>query len=173
MVWSRDVRRSEGERHEAAILPYLPISSLERQVDSMDDIFGKGSRDEIFSPLNGLFLHKDIEKSLDYGFIAIIPDTELEPRNPLQPLDNLAKRQQHIKDWESQPVKDYKVAVIDAKRKEVSSRKVLNHGEMIPLSALHKRKLVFKNDFRPRARPWWTETTCRRKAGREQILAVE
>ena len=154
-----------GERIHAGISSAAHLYPW-RQVDSMDAIFGKGSRDEIFSPLNGLFLHTDIEKALDYGFIAIVPDTELEPRNPLQPLDDLAERQQRIKDWESQPVKDYKVVVIDAKRKEVSTRKVLNHGELIPLSALHGRRLQFKTDFRPRARyVWWTFLSAVLQAG--------
>ncbi|KAF4458750.1 hypothetical protein FALBO_14504 [Fusarium albosuccineum] len=45
----------------------------------MDDIFGKGSVDEIFSPLNGLFLHVKVEAALDKGLIAIVPDVDLEP----------------------------------------------------------------------------------------------
>jgi hypothetical protein len=31
-----------------------------------------------FSPLNGLFLHQNIEAALEKGLIAIVPDSDLE-----------------------------------------------------------------------------------------------
>ena len=44
--------------------------------------FGPASINDLFSPCNGLFLEKDIEKALDRGLIAIVPHVNLDPRIP-------------------------------------------------------------------------------------------
>ncbi|KAL0472781.1 hypothetical protein QR685DRAFT_550777 [Neurospora intermedia] len=48
-------------------------------------LFGKEAEAEMFSPRNDLLLHKDVEKALDLGIIAIVPDlaeaTQLSPTN--------------------------------------------------------------------------------------------
>jgi hypothetical protein len=59
----------------------LPVAYLYawRQVDSMDTIFGPGAKADIFSPENGLFMDKKIEKALIQGLIVIVPNVDLEP----------------------------------------------------------------------------------------------
>ncbi|KAK0727589.1 hypothetical protein B0T26DRAFT_695111, partial [Lasiosphaeria miniovina] len=39
--------------------------------DLMDSIFGTGARDELFSPVNGIFLYPLIERAFDRGFLVI------------------------------------------------------------------------------------------------------
>lgn len=124
----------------------------------MDDIFGKGASSEIFSAVNGLFLDTEIEDALNKGLIAIVPDVDLEPRNPQLPQDDQDERQQRIREWESQPIKEFKVVVVNKLSPEVTKIKFLKDQEGVAtLMDLHNRKLVFKTDFRPRARyVWWT-----------------
>ena len=69
-----------------------------RQVESMDIIFGSGAKAEIFSPENGLFLGEKIEKALDQGLIAIVPNVDLEPKDKDIPRDDLADRNQRLRD---------------------------------------------------------------------------
>ena len=59
----------------------------------MDAIFGEGSQSELFSAVNGLFLHKEIEAALDKGVIAIVPDVDLERYESLEPSDDKQNRQ--------------------------------------------------------------------------------
>ncbi|KAM0368860.1 hypothetical protein ACHAPK_006522 [Fusarium culmorum] len=63
----------------------------------LDDIFGRGSTDDLFSPCNGLFLHHEIEAALENGYIAIVPDLDLEPADPKFPLDDNDDRQDRVK----------------------------------------------------------------------------
>ncbi|KAK0729568.1 hypothetical protein B0H67DRAFT_638171 [Lasiosphaeris hirsuta] len=55
------------------------------QVDSIDVIFDPGARNEIFSPLNGLFLQEKYEDAQDRGFLAIVPDVDLNTLDPKPP----------------------------------------------------------------------------------------
>ncbi|EYB28008.1 hypothetical protein FG05_30291 [Fusarium graminearum] len=125
----------------------------------MDDIFGGGSSDDLFSPCNGLFLHKRIEAALENGYIAIIPDLDLEPADPMFPLNDKDDRQDRVKEWERQNPKNYRVIVVDKDHPHVNkkiSRKE-DMGGFQTIAELHNRKLVFLTDFRPRARYiWWT-----------------
>lgn len=137
--------------HAAHLFPWA-------QKDFMNDIFGDGAIEEIFKPCNGLFLHVDLEKALDKGHIAIVPDVELEPRNPHSPQDDQAERQDRIREWESKSVKEYKVIVVSQQRtviEKIIFHKDDNYG-VSTLQDLHNRKLIFKTTSRPRARyVWW------------------
>ncbi|RSL44685.1 hypothetical protein CEP54_014592 [Fusarium duplospermum] len=129
-----------------------------KQVDSMDDIFGQGASEEIFSPCNGLFLHTDIESALDKGFIAFVPDIDLEPANIGNPFQDQQERNDRLRAWETGPVKEYKLVVMNknskAVKKTLFDKKKYGFATLLDL---HGRKLEFQNDFRPRARyVWWT-----------------
>ncbi|OBS25845.1 hypothetical protein FPOA_06380 [Fusarium poae] len=124
----------------------------------MNAIFtGKGEVDEIYSPKNGLFTHTDIKEALDKGYIAIVPDIDLQPIEPWRRfnLDEFRK----VKTWEEKPVKDYKVIVIDKQHKEVMQQSIDSFPKKkddIRLIDLHNRKLNFRTEFRPRERYiWW------------------
>ncbi|UZP40130.1 hypothetical protein NXS19_007946 [Fusarium pseudograminearum] len=125
----------------------------------MDDIFGRGSSDDLFSPCNGLFLHYRIEAALENGYIAIVPDLELEPADPMFSFNDKDDQQDRVKKWETQNPKNYRVIVVDMDhpqvKKKISDEKDMGGFETI--AELHNRKLVFLTDFRPRARYiWWT-----------------
>ncbi|KAH8680730.1 hypothetical protein BX600DRAFT_504485 [Xylariales sp. PMI_506] len=127
------------------------------QVDSMEENFGKGARDEIFSPKNGIFLHKAIEKAMDMGLITIVPDMELEPENPASPWEDHPQRQNRLREWEAKHIKEYKVIVLDQNHRSIYTPVSLAPERNIyNLADLHNRKLEFQPDFRPRARYlWW------------------
>ena len=128
-----------------------------RQVDSMDAIFGPGSKDEIFSPRNGLFMRKSISNALDEGRIAIVPNVDLEPKDQDFPHDDLAKQTQSLRDWEKASTKEYKVVVLERNIKHLQDNIWQDRGELKTLADLNGRPLKFLNDFRPRARyVWWT-----------------
>jgi hypothetical protein len=74
--------------------------------DTMDTIFGEGSQSELFSAVNGLFLHHRIEDALEKGVIAIVPDVDLEPQEILIPSQDTEERQQRVRDWEQQEPKN-------------------------------------------------------------------
>ncbi|KAI2609236.1 hypothetical protein GGR54DRAFT_651821 [Hypoxylon sp. NC1633] len=62
--------------HAAHLYPWA-------QVHFMDDTFGKGSSEENFAPCNGLFLDVGIEKALDKGWLAIVPDVNFTLKQSL------------------------------------------------------------------------------------------
>ncbi|KAK1505468.1 hypothetical protein CABS01_00936 [Colletotrichum abscissum] len=125
------------------------------QLHSMDLIFGSEGPRDIFSPKNGLILHTKIEWALDHGVIAIVPDVDLDPKNPDFPLEDQEEREERLRNWENGNVKDYKVIVVDKDHERAKELQNLG-GDFITLNDLHGRKLEFLNGFRPRARYiWW------------------
>ncbi|QPC71898.1 hypothetical protein HYE68_002650 [Fusarium pseudograminearum] len=125
----------------------------------MDDIFGRGSSDDLFSPCNGLFLHQEIEAALENGYIAIVPDLDLEPADPKFSLNDKDDRQDRVKEWEKQNPKNYRVIVVDMNHSHVNKKICTKEdmGGFQTIAELHNRKLVFLTGFRPRARYiWWT-----------------
>ncbi|PTD02202.1 hypothetical protein FCULG_00012189 [Fusarium culmorum] len=66
-----------------------------RQANFMNSIFGRDAREELFSPCNGLFLHPLIEKALHCGYMAIVPDVELEDTQPWWDISNLSQSIQY------------------------------------------------------------------------------
>ncbi|KAK0729487.1 hypothetical protein B0H67DRAFT_474463 [Lasiosphaeris hirsuta] len=67
----------------------------------IDSIFGSRSRDELFSAANGIFLHTKIEKAFDRGFLAIILDIGVDPKDPLVPWEDKEERHKALRKWET------------------------------------------------------------------------
>ncbi len=74
-----------------------------RQVETMEAIFGPGAEADIFSPSNGFFLNAHIEKALEQGAIANVPDVDLDPRTTivLVPIS----RNESVRSWRKPPEK--------------------------------------------------------------------
>ncbi|KAG8677763.1 hypothetical protein FPOAC2_03903 [Fusarium poae] len=123
----------------------------------MDDIFGKGSRKELFSYKNGLLLHEEIEKALANGSVAIVPDIDLEPANPELPLDDKEERDQRILAWQKSNPKEYKFMVLNKKDPAVKAAHPPLATGVSSIASLHGKRLQFLTNKRPRARYlWWT-----------------
>ncbi|KAF4449391.1 hypothetical protein F53441_7370 [Fusarium austroafricanum] len=156
---------SEGDRWDPVLATWASSDSINaahlypwRQHLFMNEIFGPDSINDLFEPCNGLFLHKKIKRALDLGQVAIVPDLDLDPSDPDRPLDDLKERQDRVKIWEQQKVRDYKFIVLDlanpAMHKNVFTKKLF---EVLTIAELHGRKLQFLTDARPKARyVWWT-----------------
>ncbi|QPC58003.1 hypothetical protein HYE67_000234 [Fusarium culmorum] len=128
-----------------------------RQANFMNSIFGRDAREELFSPCNGLFLHPLIEKALHCGYMAIVPDVELEDTQPWWDISNLSQSIQ-VTEWEKLNVKDYRVIVLDGSGPQVRQLFAYYGSDVYKeWRFLDGRKLVFQNDYRPRSRyVWWT-----------------
>ncbi|CEI68060.1 hypothetical protein FVEN_g7671 [Fusarium venenatum] len=123
----------------------------------MDDIFGKGSQKELFSYKNGLLLHEDIKKALENGFVAIVPDIDLEPASPRLPLNDKEERDQRIRAWQKAKPKEYKFIVLNKKNPAVTEEFPLPAYGVPNIAALDGKRLQFLTSKRPRARYiWWT-----------------
>lgn len=172
-------------KHSAHVAPLFPYG----QQNSMDAISGKGSIDEIFTPLNGLFLHTNVEKALDNGWIAIVPDVNLtrsDCEDKQQGAGERLARHNDIKEWQAQGSRKYKVVVIaennsnDLDKKYFWNTKLADEG-IDCLRSLDGRKLVFQTEFRPRARYlWWTFASAlikaawtQKKKDEKNVLAQE
>jgi HNH endonuclease len=131
-----------------------------RSADTMDQIFGEGAVNEMFSSLNGLFLDPAVESALDKGYLVIVPDQDIEPQEPSSPEIDQEARHQRLKEWERSNPKEYKVVVLDPKpaiMQTIIFDKENNGYPVEKLVELHGRRLKFLNDFRPRSRyVWWT-----------------
>ncbi|KAK0703331.1 hypothetical protein B0T26DRAFT_756888 [Lasiosphaeria miniovina] len=154
-----------------------------RSADFMDDIFGTGAHDELFSLANGVFLHHKIKEAFDKGFLVIVPDTNMDPKNPLAPWEDREERSERLREWEMTHPRQYRIAVLDATPRFMSewafSKKIYT-VESETLAGLHGRRLTFLNDARPRARyVWWgflravTQLTWRESAADAEWLIEE
>ncbi|KAK3349160.1 hypothetical protein B0T25DRAFT_569812 [Lasiosphaeria hispida] len=131
-----------------------------QSADMMKPIFGAEARDELFSPANGIFLHHAIERAFDRGFLVIVPDIEIEPRNPLAPWEDQEERRNAEREWERKHPREYRIKVLDATPccmgEPVFPKEVFKF-EFETLAELDGRRLKFHNDARPRARYiWWS-----------------
>jgi len=133
-----------------------------QSADMMDSIFGPGSRDELFSAANGVFLHVEIEKAFDRGFLAIVPDTDIgvDPANSSALWEDKDERHKALRKWETSQPREYRMIVLDPTpaciHEEVFSEELYHLG-FTTLAGLDGRRLVFVNDARPKARyVWWT-----------------
>ncbi|KAF4333440.1 hypothetical protein FBEOM_12755 [Fusarium beomiforme] len=123
----------------------------------MDDIFGKGASDELFRPENGLLLHTEIKYALDKGWVAIVPDIELEPADPDLPANDQEARCERVKAWEKQEIKEYKLIVLNTTNSRMTRAIFLPEHGVSSIKDLDGRSLEFITNFRPRARYiWWT-----------------
>ncbi|KAI0888328.1 uncharacterized protein GGS22DRAFT_185707 [Annulohypoxylon maeteangense] len=132
-----------------------------KSIEHMDIIFGEGAKKELMTASNGLFLCPDIEKALELGYIAIVPDVRLEPDVNEDPNTDMINRRQHVKDWENSDPKEYKLIVLEnskSLRKRLST--VFEFSSVYNIQSvkdLDGRRLTFRTNFRPRARfMWWT-----------------
>ncbi|RYP10821.1 hypothetical protein DL764_000443 [Monosporascus ibericus] len=153
---------------EPVIGAYLPGRNIKaahlypwRSHEHMDTIFGQGSTKDLMTPYNGLLLDSSIEALLERGYIAIVPDIELEPLDTANPRADGNERRQRVKEWESRFPRDYKVLILDrggSFTKYMTEICQFRHlyGITSP-EDLHGRRLKFLNEFRPKARYiWWT-----------------
>ncbi|KXH46456.1 hypothetical protein CSAL01_03017 [Colletotrichum salicis] len=115
-------------------------------------------------PNNGLFLHKTIEWALAHGYIAIVPNVDLEPiEESFIHFEDKTKRKlkeartRRLKEWDNAEIKDYKVVVLD-NIPSVAEMSQINVGHrLLELKHLHNRKLIFLTSHRPQAHyMWWS-----------------
>ncbi|KAM0229085.1 hypothetical protein ACHAPO_010240 [Fusarium lateritium] len=123
----------------------------------MDYVFGKGSQKEPLSYRNGLLLYVDIKIALENGFVAIVPDIDLEPANPSLPLNDKEERDQRIRTWQKSKKKEYKFIVLNKKHPSVTEPILPPRYGVPSIAALDGKQLQFLTDKRPRYRyVWWT-----------------
>lgn len=106
-------------------------------------IFGINIEGELDSPQNGLLLESNIEKAMDDGVIAIVPDIPDDPST------------QEVANWEITRPKSYKWRIIDPEAEildELIELRTAKSPNDITIRDLDGRQLSFKNDMRPRAR---------------------
>ncbi|XXG99566.1 hypothetical protein Hte_005905 [Hypoxylon texense] len=131
-----------------------------KSAEHMDLIFGENSREDLMTAANGLFLCPDIEKALDQGYVAIVPDVELEPEAGLDLEADTTRRRELVKNWENTNPKEYKIIVLERSanlKKKLAPLFCNTQYNLKTLDDLHGRRLNFRTSFRPRARyVWWT-----------------
>ncbi|KAH8594429.1 hypothetical protein B0O99DRAFT_687661 [Bisporella sp. PMI_857] len=111
--------------------------------DFLNAMFGPDVENELNSYHNGLLLDNAIEKAMDDGAIAIVPDVPDDPSD------------KQVLDWETKEPKQYKWRVIDGTAlslDEVISSKLASDDSDMDVRALDHKPLVFRNSTRPRAR---------------------
>jgi len=89
-----------------------------QSADLMEAIFGSGtgSRDELFTANNGIFLHTKIATAFDRGFLAIVPDIHvgIDPKDPgALPREDKEERHKALEVWETSHPREYRIAVLD------------------------------------------------------------
>ncbi|RYP73584.1 hypothetical protein DL770_007744 [Monosporascus sp. CRB-9-2] len=111
--------------------------------DMLVALFGTNVEEELNTPYNGLLLDVNVEKAVDDGAIAIVPDLPDDPSTL------------EVAIWESTEPKDYKRRIVGADAEileeplEVSAENPTNPTYIRDLEGRH---LSFKNDMHPRAR---------------------
>ncbi|KAI2463913.1 hypothetical protein F4781DRAFT_97731 [Annulohypoxylon bovei var. microspora] len=130
-----------------------------KSIEHMDLIFGKGAKDELMTAANGLFLCPDIEKLMELGYVAIVPDVRLEPDAGGDSAADMQLRREYVKDWEKTNPKEYKLIVLDNTKRLVKELRPIFVSPLYDIKSvedIHGRRLKFRTDFRPRARyMWW------------------
>lgn len=106
--------------------------------DVLIALFGSNVEGELDTPYNGLLLQTRVEKAMDDGAIAIVPDL---PDNPST---------EQVATWESTEPKEYRWRVIDDKAEIVDQK--FEGGSGMKIRDLSNKRLFFKNNVRPRAR---------------------
>ncbi|KAI1095613.1 hypothetical protein F5B19DRAFT_489272 [Rostrohypoxylon terebratum] len=131
-----------------------------KSIEHMNLIFGEGAKEELMTASNGLFLCPDIEKVLELGYLAIVPDVRLEPDANEDPTTDMMTRRQNVNDWENLNPKEYKLIVLDnSKSLKKRLKGVFQFSSVYNIQSvedLDGRRLTFRTNFRPRARfMWW------------------
>ncbi|KAI8946363.1 hypothetical protein F4801DRAFT_596761 [Xylaria longipes] len=114
----------------------------------MTEMFGDECKDELFSSHNGLLLPDMIEKAMDEWAIVIVLDLPNDPStNEIEP-------------WIASVPREYKFRVLDPNHPELNQRiSVLDDDNRLGRD-LDQSRLVFRGDFRPRARFLWLWFAC-------------
>jgi len=120
-----------------------------RSAAHMDAIFGEDARHEAFSPLNGLFVHSNVRKALEMGYMAIVPDGD--------PLLSRIEYKLVVLDPDQKMLQEnyWSLEVLDVRlRLEPQIDKSAVGFES--LRQLDRWRLQFLSDFRPSPRyVWW------------------
>lgn len=98
---------------------------------------------ELDTPYNGLLLETNVEKAMDDGAIAIVPDISDDPST------------EEIAMWEAAEPKNYKWKIIDVDAEVLDEPlEIATEKSQPPMTIrdLNGQQLSFKNDMRPRAR---------------------
>ncbi|KAI9892114.1 MAG: hypothetical protein M1814_001820 [Vezdaea aestivalis] len=96
--------------------------------------------EQIWSPRNGLILSFQMEELFDKFAICIVPYVN-DPRN-----------QSECRTWLQSNPREYKVIIIDDKVRKLENFNNKGDGEYKYIGDLDNKKLIFRNDNRPRAR---------------------
>ncbi|KAH7198807.1 uncharacterized protein B0J16DRAFT_315103 [Fusarium flagelliforme] len=99
------------------------VLAMDRQAPYKKEIFGEKSSRELFSPRNTLLLSQRVEEALDKGYIAIVPDVELDLAEPECPHNDQDERRAHLREREQHRVREFKVIVLDRERN------IVDYGE--------------------------------------------
>ncbi|KAI0855308.1 hypothetical protein F4860DRAFT_521658 [Xylaria cubensis] len=114
----------------------------------MTEMFGDECKDELVSSRNGLLLPKTIERAMDEWAILIVPDLPNDPD-----IDE-------VKPWISSAPREYKFRVLDHNHPELNKR-ISNSDDDTRLGRdLDQSRLVFRGNYRPRARFLWLWFAC-------------
>ncbi|RYO90316.1 hypothetical protein DL766_006912 [Monosporascus sp. MC13-8B] len=106
-------------------------------------LFGANVEGELDTPYNGLLLESAVERAMDDGAIAIVPDLSDDPST------------EEVAAWESTAPKNYKWRIIDTDADVLDQRleaAVDPSTNVMTVQDLDGRQLSFSNDMRPRAR---------------------
>ena len=114
------------------------LFAWEHGQDVMDSIFGRSDPTELFEPVNGLILSQGAELRMDKGLFVIVPDVT----------SNASA--QEIQNWHLSDPKEYQIRVVDSKDKRM--RETITAQELRTWNDLDGKKLVFRSQFRPKAR---------------------
>jgi hypothetical protein len=121
------------------------IFPWKHEEDTMVALFGKSSKNEMFSPRNGLILANQVEALFESGLFVIVPDIEDETKGS-------------IEKWNAQSPKEYKLRVINPQHPKAQTRVMLDkEGSWLDWDG---RKLKFRNSFRPRAKYLYFHYWC-------------
>ncbi|KAI1251458.1 hypothetical protein MGN70_006026 [Eutypa lata] len=111
--------------------------------DMLQALFGANVEGELDTPYNGLLLETNVEKAMDDGAIAIVPDISDDPST------------EEITMWEAAEPKNYKWKIIDVDAEVLDEPlEIATEKSQPPMTIrdLNGQQLSFKNDMRPRAR---------------------
>ncbi|KAI1261896.1 hypothetical protein F5Y18DRAFT_419261 [Xylariaceae sp. FL1019] len=136
-----DTSTGQEEKKDLIRAAHLVPHSFDE--DLLVAIFGGNVKGELNTPHNGLLLSIEVEKAMDDGAIAAVPDIADDPST------------EEVETWERTEPKNYKWRVMDPEA-EVLDVAVVVPSPSCPdgllVRQLHGRQLSFKNGNCPRAR---------------------
>lgn len=128
-----------GSNYPLAFITAAHLFAWTHGQETMTAIFGEESSSELFSPLNGLLISSTAEKFLEKGYIVIVP------RLSAQPPDD------EVQAWQRSEPKEYQIRVLEVGG-DGMRKKIFGREDGCTWAELDGQPLLFKSDFRPRAR---------------------